>query len=103
MKWSERKDPVARMVCDSTAEEFVEWMVKYKKLDPAQAENVESNLREAFKWHRLQGRIDRSPLLQTIAVLLGLRQSVSALEKPEARQWNNIVMGDCAGRDINKK
>lgn len=79
----DRKDPVDRMLRDCMAKEFTDWMLQYKSLIPAEAENVEVNLREQFKWHRLQGRIDQSPLLIFIATLWGLRGSVARLNKPK--------------------
>ncbi len=78
-----RDDPVDRLVRDCTPAEFVEWLVKYKKLPPEQAENVEINLREQFKWHRLQGRLDRPSFAAVLAQLLGLRGSPSRLRRPD--------------------
>ena len=81
---SERKDPVLRMVCDCTAEELVEWMVKYHGLPPDTSGTVTMNLREQFKWHRLQGRLDQNTTAGLIAQLLVLRADLSKLDKPVA-------------------
>lgn len=83
--YEERIDPVDSMVRDCTAKEFVGWLVQYKKLSPDQAENVEMNLREQFKWHRLQGRLDRRPWFIMLAELWGLRGKVSKLMRPPPR------------------
>ena len=76
-------DPVQDMVRALSAEEYAEWMVKYHGLPEASARTIELNLREAFKWHRLQGRLDRHPSLAVLAELLMLRQSAKALKTPE--------------------
>jgi hypothetical protein len=81
--YEHRIDPVDGMVRDCTPKEFVEWLVKYKGLKECDAENVEINLREQFKWHRLQGRLDRRPSLILIAELWNLRGSVTKLDMPE--------------------
>lgn len=82
-------DPVSRMVAHGTAREYVDWMRFRGDISRAEAEPnadgwncLECNLREAFKWHRLQGRLDRHPILAIIAQLMGLRQSVKVLERP---------------------
>ena len=79
----ERTDPVSRMVRNMTAQETVDWLVKYHGLPESSAATVEANLREQYKWHRLQGRLDTRPTAAVVAQLLCLRQSVKALEKPE--------------------
>ena len=76
-----REDPVARLVCDTTAEECVDWLVKYKGLPETQRQNVEGNLRDVFKFHRLQGRLDRNTTAGLIAELLLMRRHVKTLEK----------------------
>lgn len=78
----ERSDPVSRCIRDLTAEEVTEWLVKYKGLKEGDAENVASNLREQFKWHRLQGRLDRNTTAALIAELLCLRADLKRLERP---------------------
>ena len=78
-----RCDVVDRMIRDSSPEEFVDWMIKYHNLPQGSAETIICNLREQFKWHRLQGRLDRLPTAAVIAEVWGLRQSVKALEKPK--------------------
>lgn len=44
-----RKDPVARMVCDLSAEEVVGWLIEFHGLDKSSAQTVEMNLREQFR------------------------------------------------------
>lgn len=78
----QRKDPVARMVRDMTAEEMVDWMVKYHGLPEGSRDTVVSNLREQYRWHRLQGRLDRTPTVQLLAQMLAMRQSSQALATP---------------------
>lgn len=79
-----RKDPVGRMVCDLTATELVDWMVRYHNLPEESAKTVEMNLREQYKWHRLQGRLDRGwRVFAAIAEVLGMRQSPLILERPK--------------------
>jgi hypothetical protein len=75
---------VDAMVLNLTPAECVEWLVEYKGLpnDPQTIENVEMNLREQFKWHRLQGRLDQGGFFYFLACLLGLYRSVRSLEKP---------------------
>jgi hypothetical protein len=80
---NERTDPVARMVRDMTAKEFVEWMVEHHALPAGSASTVESNLREQYKWHRLQGRLDNNPTASLLATLFCLRASTKALNRPE--------------------
>lgn len=85
-----RKDPVGRMVCDLTAKELVDWMVKYHKLPVDSASTVEMNLREQYKWHRLQGRLDRGfKVLFAIAGLLRIRQNAMVLECPTKIEKEN--------------
>lgn len=81
-EFTKRSDPVARQVSSLTAEEVVEWLVKYHGLQPSSADTVTSNLRSQFRWHRLQGRLDQRPTAALIAQLLLMRQSVKALETP---------------------
>lgn len=78
-----RDDPVDRMLRDCTAGEFVEWMVRYHGLSTDSAKTIEINLREQFKWHRLQGRLDRPSALTVLAQIVGARGSVSQLNTPE--------------------
>ena len=79
----QRPDPVDRMIRDLTPAETVAWLVRYKGLSEDVADNVESNLRESFKWQRLQGRLDQTPWLAVLASLWGLRSEVSRLETPK--------------------
>lgn len=83
MNCDDRKDPVDRMIRDMTAEETVAWMVKYHGLSEGSAETVAMNLREQYKWHRLQGRLDHSGAALVIAELLQMRRSTLSLEKPK--------------------
>jgi hypothetical protein len=79
---SSRPDPVDRMVRDCTAAEFTDWLVWAKSMPEECRENTESNLREQFKWHRLQGRLDHQSFLSLLAHLWGLRTKKS-LERPK--------------------
>ena len=78
----ERRDPVARMVLDLSAQEVVDWLIEFHGLDKGSAKTVEMNLREQFKWHRLQGRLDRGGVAVIVAELLQMRRSPMTLEKP---------------------
>ena len=60
-KWAEADDPVQQKVGATTAKDFVAWLVWYKNLPEECAENVESNFRELYCRHRLQGRLDNIP------------------------------------------
>lgn len=82
----ERVDPVSRMVRDLTAQEFVDWLIEYHGLPAASASTVEMNLREQYKWHRLQGRLDRSGAALVVAELLQMRRSPLALELRPQKQ-----------------
>lgn len=79
----EREDPVERMVRDLTAEEFVAWLVKYHNLPESAGDTVVRNLREQYRWHRLQGRLDKSGAALVIAELLNMRRSPLMLETPK--------------------
>lgn len=83
MNADERTDPVERLVRDASGEEMAEWMVKYHGLKPSSAETVASNLREQFKWHRLQGRLDQKPTAAVIAEIFLMRRSPLTLKTPE--------------------
>ncbi|HDR9065494.1 TPA: hypothetical protein ACU967_002251 [Burkholderia contaminans] len=83
LECSASPDPVNRLVRALTAKEITVWLVEHHGLKPGARETVESNLREQFRWHRLQGRLDRGGWLSFIATLFGLRQSPLVLEKPE--------------------
>lgn len=56
------KDPVARKVRDTTAKEFVDWMVKYHGLPKSSVSTVLVNLDEQFKYHNLRGRLQAGAL-----------------------------------------
>ncbi len=79
-----RKDPVARLVMDMTPHEVVEWLIEYHDLPQVAAETVERTMREQFKFHRLQGRLDQRGNLAILADMIGLRQSVKILERRTA-------------------
>lgn len=79
--FGKRKDPVARLVHDMTAAEVTGWLVEFHGLNPSSSKTVEDNLRDQFKYHRLQGRLDRNSNLAILAELLKLRQSVKVLER----------------------
>ena len=81
----EKKDPIERMVRNLSAEEMVDWLIKYKGMHEECRQNVTQNLREQFRWHRLQGRLDRSTTAALIAQMLLMRQSAKALETPKAK------------------
>lgn len=85
MTWEchKREDPVERLVTDCTAAEFVQWLVKSHNLPEGSAKTVEMNLREQFRWHRLQGRLDTHPTALVVAQLLGMRADIKKLERPE--------------------
>lgn len=86
-----RKDPVARLVMDMTPHEVVQWMIEYHGLPFVCAETIERTLREQFKFHRLQGRLDQRSNLAILADLLRLRQSVKILERrPEPVEVGSI-------------
>jgi len=77
-----RPDPVSRLVRNIEAREMVQWLVQYHGLPESSAETVESNLREQFKWHRLQGRLDARPIAAVIAELFAMRHSPMILNTP---------------------
>lgn len=81
-----RADPVDRMVSDLTAEEFVAWLIEYHGLPACARDTVVSNLREQYKWHRLQGRLDRNTTAGLVAELLLMRQSPMALKTPTVEE-----------------
>lgn len=68
-----RDDPVDRMIADCTATEFVDWLIWRGSAEESDKNTLISNLNEQFKWHRLQGRLDRRPGLAVLAELWGLR------------------------------
>jgi len=82
MTCDQRSDPVARMVRDLTADEFVAWLVEYHGLPQSSASTVEMNLREQYKWHRLQGRLDQNTTAGLVAQLFLIRRSPLTLAKP---------------------
>lgn len=69
-------DPVR----DLSAEAFTAWLIECHGLPESAQLTVVGNLREQFKWHRLQGRLDRHPVLSLLAELLALRWPVKTLE-----------------------
>ncbi len=84
-----RDDPVTRVVRDLSAEEMVEWLVDYHGLPKESADTVLLNLREQYRWHRLQGRLDRNTTAGLVAELLLMRRSPMVLEKrPLPQRWS---------------
>lgn len=79
---NKREDPVACMVRDMTAEEMVAWMVEYHGLNAGSARTVIINLAEQYRWHRLQGRLDRNTTAGLIAELMVMRRSPLLLVTP---------------------
>lgn len=77
-----RPDPVARMVRDLSPEEIVAWMVEYHGLPESSTQTVIINLREQYKWHRLQGRLDNNTTAGLVAELLLMRRSPMLLKTP---------------------
>lgn len=75
-------DPVRRMVRDLSPEAVTEWLIECHGLSDGSRWTVASNLREQFKWHRLQGRLDGSPFLALLAQTWVVRRSAKALETP---------------------
>ena len=67
--WS---DPVSALVLNISAREFTQWLVEHHGLKSEHAGIVETNLHLQFKWHRLQGRLDRRAWLRDLARLWGL-------------------------------
>ena len=82
----ERTDPVARMVTDLTAEEMTDWLIEHHGLNESSRQTVESNLREQFRWHRLQGRLDRDDTAKTVAELLSMYRPPETLESPNRKK-----------------
>lgn len=78
-----REDPVSRLVRDLTAEEVVGWLVQYHGLRKESADSVIMNLREQFRWHRLQGRLDAHPTAAIIAEMWAMRRSPLSLNTPK--------------------
>jgi hypothetical protein len=76
-------DPVDKLVRNLTPEETGAWLVKYHNLPEGSAETVIMNLREQYRWHRLQGRLDKCEPAALFAELLVMRQSPLALKRPE--------------------
>lgn len=93
LECQKRKDPVARMISDITALEVVEWLIEFHGLDKSSAETVERNLREQFKWHRLQGRLDRGGFAVVMAELLQMRRSPMTLERPPKESVKKVAAG----------
>lgn len=86
-----RKDPVSRLVRDLTPSEVVSWMVQFHGLPVESAETVETNLRSQFKYHRLQGRLDRNSGLAILAELWKCRQTAKILERsPEKMDFHTL-------------
>ena len=74
---NKREDRVDRLVHDLSARHFVAWLVEYKGLNESVSENVESNLDDLLRAHRLRGRLDRGGLWAVIISYLEWRTSHS--------------------------
>lgn len=81
-------DPVQNMVPAFSAHGMTDWLVNHHHLPEGSRKTVESNLQEQFRWHRMQGRLDRGGWLNFFATLMGLKQSPHDLKTPE-NFWNN--------------
>jgi hypothetical protein len=66
---NKRTDPVDRLVKDISAEEIVDWMIEYHGLSKDSRRTVVSNLRDNLHFHRLRGRLDRTPWLANLVEL----------------------------------
>lgn len=73
-------DPVQRLVRALTAEEFVDWLIEGHGLNKESAKTVAHNIREQYRWHRLQGRLDHQPAIAALAEVWQMRQSPKFLE-----------------------
>lgn len=69
LECNKRTDLVDRMVKDMTAAEVVIWLIEHHGLKEASRDIVESNLTEQMRWHRLRGRLDRTPWLAAVVEL----------------------------------
>jgi hypothetical protein len=76
------EDPVDAQCAAITAEGMVDWLIKYHSLPEGARDIVTLNLRQQFRWHRLQGRCDRRPFLLVLAELFRVRQSAKELRSP---------------------
>jgi hypothetical protein len=81
-------DPVQNMVAAFTARGFADWLIEHHNAKESSRKTIEDNLREQFRWHRLQGRLDRGGWLNFFATLVGLKQSPIELKTPE-NFWKN--------------
>lgn len=84
-----RKDPVSRLVRDLTPHEVVQWLIDCHGLPFRAAKTVEMNLREQFKYHRLQGRLDHRGNLALLADIFRMRQSAKVMERNPAEFEDN--------------
>lgn len=74
------KDPVDKMIRDCSAEEFIQWLIDYHELpNNSLKECIISNLKDQFKWHRLQGRLDTRPTAAVIAEIFLMRADIRKL------------------------
>jgi hypothetical protein len=72
-------DCIDDMVRALSAERMVDWLIQSHGLKPTSRDTVLINLREQFRWHRLQGRLDHAPSIAVLAEVWGLRQSTKAI------------------------
>jgi hypothetical protein len=82
-------DPVQDITQALSSKAMVDWLVEHHGLKESSRVTVEMNLRGQFRWHRLQGRLDRGGWLNFFATLMGLKQSPLELAKPETLWENN--------------
>lgn len=86
---SNNNDPVQRMVRVSSPEKFATWLIESHGAAESSRRILEMNIAEQMRWHRLQGRIDRQPLLVGLAELWRLRQPAETLAyKPDPNAWD---------------
>lgn len=85
---NKQSDPVQNMIRVSSPEKFATWLIDCHGAKASSRRTLETNLAEQMRWHRLQGRIDQSPLLVGLAELWKLRQSPDSLAyKPDPSSW----------------
>lgn len=86
---SNNLDPVQRMVRVSSPEKFANWLIESHGAAESSRRILEMNISEQMRWHRLQGRIDRQPLLVGLAELWKLRQSADEIAyRPDPEAWD---------------
>lgn len=76
-------DPVDAKIAAMTPEAITDWLVTFHGLPSTSRDTVARNLREQFKFHRLQGRVDQRPALAVLMEIFQLRQDVKELNRPK--------------------